>query len=82
MVAGAGVAVLGQEAASGMRPCTSEQGGRKGLGPGTMLVTPASLQVFTGGRNKLLPCSNHHYVGFFSFFLLLANTSPNATQKS
>lgn len=37
----AGVAFLGHGVALGMRPHTSEQQGRKSLGPGTMFVTQA-----------------------------------------
>lgn len=37
----AGVALWGHGVALGMRPHTSEQQGRKSLGPGTMFVTPA-----------------------------------------
>lgn len=47
-----------------MRPCTSEQQGRKSLGPGTMHVTPAHLWTFSGERNKVLSCSDYHYAGF------------------
>lgn len=86
MTAGAGVAaVLGHEAAFGMRPCTAEQQGRKSLGPGTMLVTPAHLQASNGERNELLSCSNLHHAQVFCFvffFLFLAGTSPTVTQRS
>lgn len=37
----AGVVLLGHGIALGMRSYTSEQQGRKSLGPGTMFVTPA-----------------------------------------